>query len=468
MPVVKKLPVGTLTLDPKNFRHMPQRTEEKALHAMVALKTEYFWALARRILKNGYIEIENIVVLKAKDDDGHLVKEGNRRVAIVKLGLGLLKGRDLEIPQDVADKLSALDETWRTNNSEVPCLIFPASEEAAADEIVDLTHGKGEKAGRLDWNAVATARHNRARGSNEQALDLLESYIRQGKNLSEDEKEQWAADYPLTILHNALNVLDTRLGMKSPRELVDTYPKLPQYRSALDDIMRDIGREKISTDRVRDPNFAVDYGIPLLTPPANAPAAGTGTTPGAAMTTTLAVTVPTGTAPAKKVKAVASNTQTSVRRALRKFEPAGPSRDKIVTLKIEASKLSLEDHPHSFCFILRTLFELSAKAYCADHKGSGGPKYRDISGADRPLIDVLDEIYKHMVAAKAAASATRKPDKGWVRDLHGAMTELKRSNSLFSITSLNQLVHSTTFTMTESHICSVFTNVFPMLEEMNK
>ena len=58
MPVVKRLPVADLTLDPKNFRHMPQKTEERALHAMAALDTPYFWGLARGILDIGYLEIE--------------------------------------------------------------------------------------------------------------------------------------------------------------------------------------------------------------------------------------------------------------------------------------------------------------------------------------------------------------------------------------------------------------------------
>src|SRR5262245_6992119 len=137
MPVVKLLPVLDLRLDPKNYRHMPQSSEEKALHAMAGLKTHYFWGLALHILTKGYVETENIVVLKTSPTDANpLVKEGNRRVAILKLALGALKGKDLEIPDDVRDSIAALSKEWCEKNSKVPCLVFEPSEEADADAVV--------------------------------------------------------------------------------------------------------------------------------------------------------------------------------------------------------------------------------------------------------------------------------------------------------------------------------------------
>src|SRR5262245_51976154 len=131
MALVKRLPVKYLKLDPKNFRHMPQKTEEQALHAMASLKPDYFWALAEQLLRNNYIERENIIVLKSTVDDDHpVVKEGNRRTAILKLGLGLLKGKGLEIPGHICDLLSGIGDDWRKKNAEVPCLVFEPSEEA--------------------------------------------------------------------------------------------------------------------------------------------------------------------------------------------------------------------------------------------------------------------------------------------------------------------------------------------------
>jgi hypothetical protein len=113
------------------------------------------------------------------------------------------------------------------------------------------------------------------------------------------------------------------------------------------------------------------------------------------------------------------------------------------------------------------MFELSAKAYCEDHKATGGPAATK-GNDDRKLGEVLSEIYAHMEKLQIAASPNGKPDVHWRKRLHGAMTELLQPNSLFSITSLNQLLHSSTFSLSEKHICVVFSNVFPMLEELNR
>src|SRR6266850_5306794 len=102
MPNVKKLRVEDLRIDPKNMRHMPQRSEELSLSAMAALDTPYFWGLAESLLQNGYVAIENIAVLMTTSTDANpLVKEGNRRIGILKLALGLLKGNDLDIPDAI-------------------------------------------------------------------------------------------------------------------------------------------------------------------------------------------------------------------------------------------------------------------------------------------------------------------------------------------------------------------------------
>jgi hypothetical protein len=483
MPTVTRLLVADLKLDPENFRHMPQRTEERALHAMAALDTGYFWGLAKGLLESGYIERENIVVLKSSAGDKQpLVKEGNRRIGIMKLALGELKGKDLQIPESIEELMRNLTREWREKNKAVPCLVFEPDEEADANKLVDLTHGKGELAARLKWNAVASARHNRERNKvSEPSLDLLEAYIRKASNLTADEKEKWAADFPLTILHNALNLLAPRLGFQSQETLMSAYPEIPRYRAALDDVIRDIGRQLINTDAVRAEGFAVSYGIPELQAPAPVPSASPaaltqGASPGIPSS---AVAVPgtagsgtLGAAPAgvvlpPRARSASVNTQVSVRRKLRSLVFRGANRDKLVTLRNEAVTLSLQNQPHSFCFLLRAMFELSAKAYCEDHKPSGGPKAVN-NGEDRKLVEVLRDIYNHMANAKAAASPDKKAPREWVKHLHGAMTELTRANSLFSVNSLNQLVHHESFTVTETHICSVFSNVFPMLEEMNR
>jgi hypothetical protein len=471
MPVVKLLPVLDLRLDPKNYRHMPQTSEEKALHAMAALKTHYFWGLARHILEKGYVETENIVVLKTSPvDNNPLVKEGNRRVAILKLALGTLKGKDLDIPDDVRDHISGLSKQWREKNCHVPCLVFEPSEEADAEAVVDIAHGKAELAARLDWSPVARARHNRDRGESEPALDVLEKYIKTGTNLSAEQKEEWAADYPLSVLAEALAKIHDRLGFSSIAEMAKGYSGLTKYRSPVEKMLFDIGVGSLGFPGIREKQYdfaVVRYGLTGSSPSTNPPAppGSPGTPPVAPQPPNAGPGVPsTPAAPpsgpaTRKVRAVPLEDARAVTRKLKSFYPVGKNREKLVSLLEEARKLKVGEHRFSFCFVLRSMFEISAKAYIKDHTAAG-IKLNKPDGKERPLRDVLTDVIAHLTQN----GRNLEMDKF----LHGAQTELTKRKGVLSIDSLNQLIHNLDFTISETDLCCVFANVFPLLQAMNR
>lgn len=455
----RQVKVKDLVLDLRNFRTVPQSNEVHALHAMVSIAPDRFWALADSLLDSGYLLTENIIVLK--ESTGKLeVREGNRRIGALKLILGLLHESGLRIPSGISEKIAKLPAAWRNANDEVPCAVYDASDEALVDRIVTLTHGKGEKAGRDNWTSVARARHNRDKGkASEPGLDLLEKYLQNGKNLTQSDKEMWAGVYPLTVLDEAAGKVAPRLGLATSRELADQYPAI-KYRDEIENILKDIGNEVLTFEAIRDKggDFAVSYGMP-----APAQAAGTTTSAGASTATSGASGAASGsgaasTASSKKRKAVSTNDPRSVRRTLKQFAPRGKGRDKVVTLLEEARTLKLDTHPHAFCYLLRAMFELSAKAYCTDHRLSMVDRR---TGKEKALSALLTDITGHLTQGKA------KTDPA-VRELHGAMTELKKRDGLLSVTTMNQLVHNTNFVTDDRHICVVFTNVFPLLNAMNR
>jgi hypothetical protein len=146
---------------------------------------------------------------------------------------------------------------------------------------------------------------------------------------------------------------------------------------------------------------------------------------------------------------------------LRRFAPRGSGRGKVVTLINEAVAMKLDKHAHAFCFVLRSMFELSAKAYCDDHaKTPGAPSTKKPNGDDKHLVDALREIEKHLT--------NNNQDKAMVKLLHGSMTELGNKDGILSVISMNQLVHNPNFSVSEKHICTVFNNMFPLFEAMNR
>jgi len=477
------MPVSALSIDLKNYRTVKQNSEARAVQALIAIEPAYFWALTESLLDDGYLATENILILNSGDSE-FIVKEGNRRVAALKLIHGLTPKKGLGVPKNIEQRIDGLAEEWKKENESVPCTIFELKDEAKVDRIVKLAHGKGEKAGRVQWNAVARARHNRDHNSNpEPGLDLLEKYLRKGNNLSAQQKELWAGEYPLTVLAEMMSRFADRFDANNPVDLAKKYPKVTR-RDILEQIMNDIGNGIIKFTTLRDKNndFSERYRLPtklpdpapvstdtptsdpaqtptgtLPTDPTN-PASSPSSEPGAQPATPA----PSPTAPTKVV-AVAITDPRSITEALTKFVPRGQGREKLTTLRNEAIKLNLKYNPLAFCFVLRCMFELSAKAYCDDHAADpNGPKYlKSDNQTERYLVDVFRDIHSYMTHPGGVM------DKTVTKELHGAITELTTPAGILSVTSMNQLIHSPVYTLGSHHICLVFGNIFPFLVAMN-
>lgn len=464
MSETKSLHVRKLTLDTRNFRTMPQTDEVAAIHALIAIDTDKFWALMESLIETGYLPTENIIVLK--EGRKHAVKEGNRRIAALKILHGHIDSADFDLPTYIEEKLAALPPSWKKENAAVPCTIYDPAEAATVDRIVALTHGKGEKAGRADWKAIARARHNRDMAqASEPGLDLFEKFLSLTKKLTPDQKERWAGDYPVSVLDEALKRLAARLGFKSAPDLAKGYPKVRE-RASLDEIIIDIGMNQVSFAKVRSPDFGASYGLNSLSNPELPKKPTEHAHP---RTDSDNASDPNGAEPktsepppkqaARTPKAHAVEDPKAVMNTLRKFHPRGAQREKLVTLLEEIKQLNLTKHPHAFCFVLRSMYEISAKAYCLDHAPTG-PKSTKADGSDRTLAEVLRDIVQHLTK--------NKQDKPMLRLLQGAITQLASNDSILSITSLNQLVHNPRFVITTNDVAGMFGNIFPLLDEMNK
>lgn len=486
MPTSELVEISKLKLDLRNFRTTPQSNEEDAIKAMIAIKPDWFYGLMDSLIEDGYLLTENIIILK--DGSNLIVKEGNRRVGILKILHGYYKLEEFGLPSSLISKIAKIDGQWTSENLKVPCTIYLNKDADKVDKIIALAHGKGEKAGRDKWTSVARARHNRdERNASEPMLDLLEKYLASGKNLTGQQKDRWAGDYPLTVMDEAIKKIISRLGFTTSIELVKKYPAI-KYRSELEALLRDIGLEQVGFPLIRNAqsDFAVIYGIkPIITPPnpsaTNNPSQNTSTTtsPGSTSTqnpssapsqttntnsnqSTTSTGTPsssnsgsTGQTTTTPPKAYAINDPRNVASILKKFNPTGSDRQKVVTLRDEIKKLKIKDNPIAFCFVLRSMFEISAKVYCTHHS----IKTTKSDGSDKSLVDLLREITNHLTGNNS--------NKAMVKVLHGAMTEIGRKDGILSVTSMNQLVHNPSFSVAPPDICTLFGNVYQLLESMN-
>jgi hypothetical protein len=475
MAKTQRVPVKDLSLDLRNFRIVPQTTEKAAVSAIIAINKERFLGLMESLLEeDGFLPNETLITIRKGQKI--VVKEGNRRVSALKLIFGIIKRDPDHIPERIEKLIAKLTPAWMKDNEKVPCLIFDETDDAKVDRLVSLTHGKGEKASRDPWEAIATARHNRmVNQGSEPGLDLMENWLEIGRNVSGTQRERFGGTYPITVLNEALQRLSPRYK-KSPRELADAYPKL-RPRESIEAMLLDIGLSTITFEGMRTYNALDNYGLPSL--PEATPATGSGAVGSAGATGATGAanganngsagnangqpgagsgTGQAGGGAGGKPAAVPLNSQASVMRTLGKIKIVGPNRDKVVTLRDEARRLKLEKNPLAFCFILRSMFEISAKAYCKDHEKTGGPKLVK-DGRDQSLVNLLRDIADHIKKTQ--------PTKEVEKQLHGAMTQLGEGHRLLSVTSMNQLVHNPDFTTDMNSICTVFHSIAPFLQLMN-
>jgi len=463
MPEKRDVPIKQLSLDLRNFRTVQQPDELEAVRAMISTRPDYFWALTNSLLESGFLPTENVIVLKL-DRQTLSVREGNRRVAAMKLIHGLLPINDLNVPAETERQIGAIGDDWLKANSTVPCVIYGADEAAVVARIVRLAHGKGEKAGRDQWNAVARARHNRDENhATEAPLDLLEKYLANGRNITHAQAARWAGEYPLSVLEEAMKKIAPRLQMKGPVALAAAYPTIA-HREAVERIAHDIGMQQMTFPLLRqgDP-IETAYGIAAVQ---GAGTTGKGSASGGSAgskssTKTSSGKTATAGPSAKPPKAIAINDPRAVTKTLKQFQPRGNNREKLVALKDEAVQINIAKTPMAFCFVLRSMFELSANAYVVDQRSHGGPSPKKPDGKNKTLAELLREIKTHLIGSGATKN------KEMERALHGASTELGSKTGFLSVTSLNQLVHNQSFSVTPQHIAVMFGNVFPLLEAMN-
>jgi len=456
MPSMKQLDVSLLHLDLDNFRTVHQKNECHAINTMIAISPDWFWALMVSLLEDGYHATENILVLESEGK--YVVKEGNRRIAALKIIFDKVKG--IEVPELIRSQIKDISKDWKKENATVPCSIYKPSEAKSVEKIISLIHAKGEKAGRDHWTTVARARYSRDyQGQPEAGLDLLEKYLQHGKNFSEVQAERWSGDYPLSVLDEAVQKLFPHIGFESVAKLLAAYPK--KQKGVIDGLVFDIGMKSLGFKKIRDKNkfFGNQYGVKDVTKTTSTSEQGS-----SASTDKNTKDSPTqnasGGGSSSKPKAQASNDPRAINRKLKNFHPRGYGREKLVTLLNEIRKLKIDVHPHAFCFLLRSMFELSAKAYCEDCKSSDGPSLKKNNGNDKALADLLQDITKHMTHNNG--------DTEKVKLLHGATAEIAKKDGLLSVTSLNQLVHNQSFSILSGDICILFSNIFPLLDEMNK
>ena len=114
MPVTEHVQVKKLKLDLANYRTIKQANETEAITAIIAINPDWFFALAESLIEDGYLPTENVLVQQSGTAARPIltVKEGNRRIAALKLIHGYLSPSDFQLPSHLVDKMNAISVSY--------------------------------------------------------------------------------------------------------------------------------------------------------------------------------------------------------------------------------------------------------------------------------------------------------------------------------------------------------------------
>lgn len=467
MPTLKNIEVKNLYLDLNNYRTLPQKNEQNAIKAMIKIREKKFLGILNSILDTGFLLNENLHV--EVRNNVNIVREGNRRLACLKLIHRIYNPSEFNLSDDIVVRINSLPKKWLKKNSKVPCLVYKNSELDQIEMNINLIHAKGEVASRDPWTSVARARRNRDQYQmNEPALDILETFIGIDDEINESVKEEWSGDYPLSVLDEAIKKLAPRVGFSNSIDLANGYPTKTK-KVKIGELVSDIGYRNLKFPDIRSKvnDFAVKYGASVVPDGvSNGSSTNSSDNKGGGSNTTNRGSNNEGSGSTNSGTRTSSNSTTSsqttpsgkdpkhVRNTLKKFNPIGTDRQKVVELRDEMIKITLSRTPLAFCFLLRSAFEISAKGYCKDNNLSTTK-----NGREKNLTDLLRQVTNHLTNGMK--------DKNMVKTIHGAMSNLAENDRILSVTSMNQLVHNPNFSISTTDVVTMFGNVFPLLEKMN-
>lgn len=460
---LEKLRIEDLLLDLNNFRTQTQQNEKDAIDTMISTSPDNYWSLFNSILENGYFGVENIIVIR--NNEKYIVKEGNRRVSVLKLIYGFVP--DFNLEHFYLEKIKNLSQEWLCINNSLPCIIYESNEIDKVNEQISLIHGKAEKASRDTWKAIAKARFSRNINKKEElGLDLFDKYLNNNFEISDAQKKKWSGVFPITILDEVLPKISSFLHYSNIKQLIADYPK--KNNELIDSIIFDIGNGLLSFQDIRNTGFLKDDKYSQL--------ARTNYVSGGEIETDIkkdtnpykmseAVIQPNSphnnTAKQENTKrsthTQSLSDQRSVRKSLRNFRPYGEGNEKVVTLRDEMLQLDITKNPLAFCFLLRSMIEISLKSFASNNPGVINLVEKNNAKKDRPLKEIIKDTIVFFENTNVSN----------LKKLYPAKMTLSNDDSVLSVTSLNQLIHNPKFSLSSVDICVGFHNIFPLIELLN-
>jgi hypothetical protein len=423
------LQVGGLLLDPVNPRHEPVRAQDEAITAIIEEQGSKLVALMASIAEMGLSPADRMIVIPEKRS--HIVVEGNRRIAALKL----LDNPDLAADTAIERAVNRVAKERSVTISEVQCEIAKNRDEARP--WILLRHdGESDGAGTVRWGARQAARFNARPGSQAaKALAFLEAV---DAGYPDDEVMRELAEQVgrerLTTLGRL--VADPAFRARAEFEHDDDEMQFHHDAAAMHDLIERVLRD-----------LSGDYNVSQLKSKPQRETYIKKNLPKLKASTRLKSPAPLGEHPSKPSPEPKPKPKPKPKRPERllkglEIENLGT---RIPTVLAEIQRIKVEDFPNAAGILLRVLLELSVDQVIKDNGWSYNQKFKE------RLRKVLNEV----------------DPSGKDKRFTALRTGLQDGTSLYAVATLHSYVHNAYVHPTASDTRRIAANMADFLAELD-
>lgn len=442
----RQLKIVDLLLDLENPRISRAGGQNDALQKIIEDQDIKLVALADSIIEDGGLNpMDRLLVIKSPDAEGkHVVIEGNRRLAAIKIlhNLAVLTG--LEVRSPIQKRFEALGANFDVTTVE-PIDCYEVKDRAEGATWIHQRHtGENEGRGIVDWSAVATRRFT----GRDPALQALDFVMTHG-GLSDDEKRAIETRFPITNLDRLLSTpaVRAKIGVEIKDQKLLTNLPADEVMKVLRRMVRDLANKTVVVTALKKVGQQVDYvsnlrqDLPNLSRKSNIQKS---------IDAFGVQDFKQSPSPKPKLKPIPTLRKVLIPKECR----PNVTNAKIKEILIELRDLPLKDYPHAISVLFRVFLETSVDTYLTR---SSIPLVVKTGGGDRDksLRKKVEEATAHMIA-----NGTPK------KHLDGVLKAINEKHNPLNVDTLNNYVHNSFFSPQERDLRVAWDNAQPFFEKM--
>lgn len=440
----ENIKITNLLLNTANPRFETVESQRDALQAMISEIGDKMLVLADDIVQNGINPSELVIVIPSGEKNKYLVREGNRRVAVLKL---------LAAPEMF--KVQHKSFTNRLNKiikksgiglhiKEIPCVAFVDANDA--NRWIELKHtGENKGKGVVPWDAQQTARFKTGMSNKQsvglQVLDFL-------KGSSGESTEKTLKKVSITNLERLLTDKNVQsvLGIQiNDKGIVETGLLRDEIKKGLLKIANDIASKKVKVKHIYTKEdrkkyietFKPGQDIPDQTKQANSVWALCDEDDKKPMRKTKSRS---SVQPIDRDSLIPRNCILSIREA------------KINRIYTELKNMCIETYTNASAVLFRVFLELSIDTYSDKYSL---PKTQQ-GGRELSLRQRLDAVVKHM---EDNGIATKD-------ELKGVRVIVQQKDGLYTVDTFNDYVHNRHFSPEATSLKLCWDNIQIFMEKL--